>query len=215
MYSKCFPIPWSVTLSVCIIITPYIGTYRSPPFLSCLVARICLCTVKPFDSAMERVALEAFFNSTGGKHWIDSPGNGWLHDPCHCQWTRVTCVDEKACDDSPVIEIENTVMVFNAIARFQQWYPTPLSGVLPSWNGDPGQGALPHLQNLDLEGPPINLNNGQGSNVRVANPLLTGTLPDAWGNMVQLTSLQMGNLNLEGTLPKSWGNMTAMEKMDL
>ena len=106
-------------------------------------------------------------------------------------------------------------MVFNSITRIQQWYSTPLSGVLPSWNGDPRQGALPHLQNLDLEGPPIPSNAGQASNVPVANPLLTGTLPDAWGNMVQLTSLQMGNLNLEGTLPKAWGNMTEMKTMDL
>ena len=114
----------------------------------------------PYDFAQERVALEALYNATGGEHWSDSPANGWLVNPCHCQWVDVICFNPKACDDSPV----------GAVVRQTD---KNLTGVLPSWNGDPGQGALPQLEVISLRD----------------NPGLTGTLPDSWGGMKEMTTL--------------------------
>jgi hypothetical protein len=132
----------------------------------------------PYDFAQERVALEALYNATGGEHWSDSPANGWL-GPCHCRWVGVFCINPKACDDSPVY----------VIGRQHD-----LTGVLPSWNGDPGQGALPQLQQLYL----------------TENPGLTGTLPETWGNMTKIMYLDLVTNNLDGSLPESWGGMTKM-----
>ena len=137
-----------------------------------------------YDYAQERVALEALYNATGGKHWTDSPGNGWLNGSCHCQWAHVQCINKLACNESPVKKIQVRVK---------------LVGTLPSWNGDPDQGGLPHLQVLKL-------NN---------NPRLTGSLPEAWGDMTEMTRLTLHKNNLTGSLPEAWGNMTKLLRLEI
>ena len=143
----------------------------------------------PFDSAQERVALEAFFNATGGEHWEDSPGNGWLRDRCHCRWVGVQCYNRAACDDSPVA----------GVYRQSDQTDKNLRGVLPSWNGDPSHGALPQLQVLGITN----------------NPGLTGTLPEAYGKMTQMMYLILNDNRLNGTLPEAWGEMTKMIHLSL
>jgi hypothetical protein len=145
----------------------------------------------PSDFAQERVALEALYNATGGAHWSDSATNGWL-GPCHCTWTDVTCANAKACDDSPVYAVIRQAPIENGHGK-------NLTGVLPSWNGDPGQGALPHLQHLGF----------------TENPGLTGTLPEAWGDMVEMHTLALYSNLLDGPLPEAWGNMTKMAVLQL
>ena len=140
----------------------------------------------PSAFAQERVALEALYNATGGKHWSDSPANGWLSGPCHCQWTDVDCANETACNNSPVIAV---------VRQFDK----NLVGVLPSWNGDPGQGALPQLQTLAL----------------THNPGLTGSVPITWGSMVQMTVLYLAKNKLNGTLPASFGEMKQITNLEL
>jgi hypothetical protein len=98
----------------------------------------------------------------------------------------VYCINVTACDDSPVYGVVRQT-------------GKNLTGVLPSWNGDHGQGALPKLQVLAL----------------TDNPGLTGTLPDAWGGMTEMTKLYLYKNNLDGSLPASWGGMTKMTTLYL
>jgi hypothetical protein len=110
--------------------------------------------------AGERVAQEALYNATDGAHWSDSLTNKWL-GPCHCQWVGVTCLTKQSCDNSPVYQVNRQ--------------SKNLTGVLPSWNGDPGQGALPQLQVLLL----------------FSNPGLTGTLPETYEKMPDMQQLNL------------------------
>ena len=140
-------------------------------------------------STEERVALKAFYRATGGEHWTDSSTNGWL-GRCYCQWVGVDCCnnpDPRGCGCEG--------QVINIVRETDK----NLTGVLPSWNGDPGQGALPHLGLLALS----------------QNPGLTGTLPEVYGEMVEMTSLQLYANNHTGTLPESYGKMTKMTSMPL
>ena len=130
-----------------------------------------------------RVALEALYNATGGENWTDSPGNGWLKGACHCRWAGLICVDGATCPDSPVVALG-----WNSEAG------NNLVGTLPLWNGDPEQGALPHLQELQLPG----------------NPGLTGQLPEVWGKMTNIEIMVLNNNNFVGSLPAAWGKMTKM-----
>ena len=138
-----------------------------------------------FDFAQDRVALAALYNSTGGEHWADSPGNRWLRDSCHCRWVGVSCLEKSACDESPVIEIERS--------------GKNLTGVLPSWSGDPGQSALPQLQRLTL----------------TDNPGLTGSIPETWGDMAQMRRVWLYHNNLVGTLPGAFATMTQMRELQV
>ena len=79
--------------------------------------------------AQERAGLVALYNATAGEQWSDSSTNGWLHDACHCQWTGVRCLNESACDDSPV---------YGVVRQGGKG----LVGTLPSLNGDPSEGGV-------------------------------------------------------------------------
>ena len=139
-----------------------------------------------YDHAQERVALEALYNATGGAHWTDSPGNGWLKGSCHCRWAGVYCANGAACPDSPVVQLG-----WNSLEN--------LVGTLPSWNSNSGQGALPKLQVLALS----------------SNPGLSGALPEAYGTMSQMTSLLLYNNSLEGSLPSTYGKLVQMADLEL
>jgi hypothetical protein len=159
--------------------------------------------------AMDWVALSALFNATGGENWTDAPSNGWLLRPCHCQWVGVTCSNATACDDSAVVEIERR--------------NKNLAGVLPSWNGDLDQGALPQLRTLVLTDNPGltgNLPETWGSMVQIRkmwlfNNSLAGGLPEAFGKMAQITTLQLYDNLLEGALPEAYGNLSQMAALDV
>ena len=79
--------------------------------------------------AQERAGLVALYNATGGEHWSDSSTNEWLHNTCHCQWAGVHCLNESACDDSPV---------YGVVRRGGKG----LVGTLPSLNGDPSESGV-------------------------------------------------------------------------
>ena len=98
----------------------------------------------------------------------------------------MNCLNERACDDSPVYEVIRQTNI-------------NLTGVLPSWNGDPGQGALPQLQKLYISD----------------NPGLTGTLPEAWGDMTKMTYLVLNTNRLNGSLPEAWGDMVKLKLLYL
>jgi hypothetical protein len=208
--------------------------------------------------ATERVALEALYNATGGKHWSDSPSNGWLIDPCQCNWVGVicttsagpgecwqaytpdyynyptcsgyagvgyTCVGDYCSAIGPqgtpgscakfvpradavdpltgkctgTSGPANRKCHEGPVSRIDRQSGKNLTGVLPSWNGDPGQGALPQLQELLITN----------------NPGLTGTLPESYGDMEEINYLNLANNNLEGPLPKAWDKMTKMQNLDL
>ena len=77
------------------------------------------------NSAAERRALEALYESAGGRGWVFSENrqNNWGEGDCHCQWTGVTCMDKRACSASPVVKID----LSGAFAN----YGMNASGMLP------------------------------------------------------------------------------------
>ncbi|KAL3145840.1 hypothetical protein ABBQ38_015212 [Trebouxia sp. C0009 RCD-2024] len=44
---------------------------------------------------------------------------------------------------------------------------------------------------------------------------LTGTLPEAWGQLSELENMDLGMNSLSGPIPGSWSNLTQLENMDL
>ena len=110
------------------------------------------------NSAAERRALEALYESAGGRGWVFSENrrNNWGEGECHCQWTDVTCMDKTACSASPVVKIDFSGAFAN--------YGMNASGTLPG----SVFAELTQLQHLALSG----------------NPRLSGTLPATWATMI-------------------------------
>ena len=153
-----------------------------------------------YDFAQERVALEALYNATGGEHWSGSVGaHQWFHSPCYCNWNGVICFNYSACDNSPVIGIKLDRQVPSIGTIINPHDGDNLVGTLPSWNGDPDQGALPRLKIL----------------VITANPRLTGTIPEAYGDMAEMTLMMMSNNSLSGSMPGSFGKMGKLDRLYL
>ena len=52
--------------------------------------------------AAERAALDELYNATGGPWWVLNGPNNWRTEPCHCNWTGVSCDtadDGAGCDE--------------------------------------------------------------------------------------------------------------------
>ena len=90
--------------------------------------------------------------------------NNWAKGSCHCQWTDVTCLDNNACSDSPVVKIDFTGTFDN--------YGMNVSGTLPVGSHF---AVLSELQYLWLTG----------------NPRLSGSLPESWANMTKMQQLYL------------------------
>ena len=141
------------------------------------------------NSAAERRALEALYESAGGPGWVFEYGlpNNWRKGQCHCQWTSVLCRNRTACNDSPVVAVK----LFGPFHN----YGLNASGTLPG----PVFAGLTELEYLGLAG----------------NPHLSGSLPAAWGRLTAMRVLALRSNHLSGSLPEAWANMSKMRMLAL
>jgi len=136
--------------------------------------------------ASERQALVELYDATGGSHWKNS--SGWLTgDPCADSWYGIFCNSAR----THVVEV----------------FPNPrdsgnkMQGEIPAsfWTDLP---ELVHIY-LSNDHPP-----GWSS--------LTGTLPDAVGQLTQLKCLYLSHAGkLTGTLPASMSNLEQLQGLFL
>jgi Leucine-rich repeat (LRR) protein len=146
--------------------------------------------------ASDRLALEAFFKSTGGEGWYEK--EGWMTDAELGNWYGVT-VDA----EGRVIKLELS--------------ENGLAGPLPS-----DMQQLSALQRLDLShnaltGPiPAELGQlGALTGLDLADNQLSCPVPAALGQLRALTKLFLDGNQLSGPIPAELGQLAALEFLNL
>ena len=150
---------------------------------------------------LEREALVALYESTGGLTWRGwKEDGGWLEgDPCEDAWFDVTC-------DSVTGSVTELNLEYN-----------DLKGTIPTEIGN-----LQALEKLslafnDLTGTiPTEIGNLQAlEGLDLDSNDLTGTIPTEIGNLQSLEGLDLHFNKLFGTIPTEIGNLQALEKLNL
>ena len=151
---------------------------------------------------LEREALVALYESTGGLTWRGwKEDGGWLEgDPCEDAWFDVTC-------DSVTGSVTELNLEYN-----------DLKGTIPTEIGN-----LQALEKLslafnDLTGTiPTEIGNLQSltGGLSLAFNDLTGTIPTEIGNLQALEGLDLDSNDLTGTIPTEIGNLQSLEGLDL
>ena len=153
-------------------------------------------TAPPDGYEVDRAALVALYNATGGTHWARR--DGWLTGRPVGEWYGVTTDGN------------------GRTVRLDLSY-NQLTGEIP-----PGLANLANLRGLDLsnnqltgEIPPglANLANLRG--LDLSNNQLTGEIPPELGNLANLDVLDLSNNQLTGEMPHELGNLTNLDVLDL
>jgi hypothetical protein len=180
-----------------------------PVFLGGLLAVMVSAVPKCLQAAIpviERQALIAFYESTGGDNWDNN--DGWKHPPLEsdgfalrgteCAWHGVVC---DASATVTWIELINNNLV-GVIPADLENLPNlahlllgsnHLSGSIP-----PELGNLTDMKQFGLDGND-----------------LTGSIPPELGNLAELSSLHLGWNQLTGVIPPELGNLSALISLDL
>jgi Leucine-rich repeat (LRR) protein len=138
---------------------------------------------------IERDALIALYNSTGGANWTTN--TGWLGDVgTECDWYGVTCggsgIDNLNLSRNNLVgTIPAELGSLSNLTTLNLW-DNQLSGSIPSELGN-----LTNLTQLVL-----------GSNS------LSGSIPAELGNLTNLTELYLYTNSLSGSIPAELGNLT-------
>ncbi|MCY4157030.1 MAG: Ig-like domain-containing protein [Gammaproteobacteria bacterium] len=175
----------------------------------------------PSESAADRAALVAFYESAGGDNWVNR--SNWLSDAPISEWHgvwvdpqsgRVVNIDLNNNNlEGPVSpRIGELTGLTELILTFNK-----LSGSLP-----PELGQLENLEDLrvavnDFSGAiPVELANLAGlTNLSLAQNKLSGPIPPQLGNLANLKELRLGRNNLSGPIPPELGNLSQLESLYL
>ena len=150
-------------------------------------------------SQIERDALIAFYNATGGENWLSSTGENWNTSAPVSTWVGVTTTGNKV-----------TRLVRQSVG---------LSGQIPETIGNLTnlEGLYIGLGDLDLIGP-IPESIGNLINLRFLwfqGTGMSGELPESIGNLVNLQELRCIGNNFYGPIPESIGNLTQLSNLGL
>ena len=168
----------------------------------------------------DRLALEAFYDATGGPGWsqrtnwktsaalgewhgVETDANGWvisldlsrnnLSGPLPTALGHLTRLERLDLSRNNLSGPIPTVLGQLATLERLDLWGNNLSGSIPAELGD-----LVHLELLDLD------ENG-----------LSGSIPAELGDLVHLELLDLDENNLSGPIPAELGNLTRLERLDL
>lgn len=162
-------------------------------FMSFLVVASMVMAQVP---QIERDALMALYNGTGGAAWNNN--TNWLGAAgTECTWHGVGCGDGHV----------------TSLGLFSN----NLVGALPSELGDLGALVTVWLYSNHLNGAiPPEIGNLSGlRNLKLASNQLTGDIPLEIGNLSSLEVFMAGSNQLSGTLPSTIGNLTSLQTLSL
>ncbi|NJO17175.1 MAG: choice-of-anchor D domain-containing protein [Thioploca sp.] len=173
-------------------------------------------------------ALIAFYNSTDGLNWNDSPSNNWNATNTPCNWTGVICtgghVTKIERNDKNLIgtipsQLQNLTQLTHLFLPVNQ-----LSGPIPSELGNLTQLESLFLPHNNLSGSiPSTLGNLRNLKELVLGDLgwyprsnnLNGSIPSTLGNLIQLKTLNLSGNQLSGFIPNELGNLIHLDSLDL
>lgn len=155
-----------------------------------------LCDSQTEIPVAECMALEDFYQATGGENWIDH--SGWMETVTPCSWFGVLC------QTGHVVGIwfdygnnlrgylPATIGEMKSV-RYLKLQDNQLGGSIP-----PGIGSLPEMVAMDL-----------------SHNLLEGSIPDELWNLQNLQYLDLGHNRLSGGLSPAVGNLTGLTFLNL
>ena len=163
-----------------------------------VVVTLCTATVQAAIPAVERDALTALYDSTGGANWTDN--TGWLGEPgTECHWHGVTCGSG-----------ETTVTGIH-LAR------NHLEGSIPPEIGNLTNLETLNVQNNRLEGS-IPKEIGYLSNLQrlvIRWTDVGGQIPNTIGNLANLEILDLYHNRFSGPVPPGIGNLEELDTLFL
>ena len=174
---------------------------------------------------LEREALVALYESTGGLTWRGwKEDGGWLEgDPCEDAWFDVTCDSVTGSVTELNLEYNDLKGTIPTEIGNLQWLEklslafNDLTGTIPTEIGN-----LQALEGLDLDSNdltgtiPTEIGNFQALEALYLNENdLAGTIPTEIGNLQALEELDLEGNDLRGTIPTEIGNLQALEKLNL
>jgi DNA-binding SARP family transcriptional activator/Leucine-rich repeat (LRR) protein len=171
-------------------------TPTNTPEATVLIETIVPTNTQPSYPLLEREALVALYNSTGGKDWTVS--EGWNSDDTHCNWYGVKCSDD--------------------IVTKLQLPNNNLRGDLPDQINNLSNLAVLDLRENELTGGiPTTLGTLEKlAELNLSYNHLEGKIPPELGNLKNLVSLSVkGNAGLIGTIPPELGNLRALRLLAL
>jgi len=171
-------------------------------------------------TAMDRAALVALYNATGGANWGDN--TNWLSDKPLDEWHGVTTDDNGRVAELNLGGNELSGTIPSALGNLTNLTElnlrdNQLTGTIP-----PELGNLSNLEELwlghnQLSGTiPSEL--GKLSNLihlAITHTPLSGSIPSALGNLTNLEILWLNNNDLSGTIPTELGNLTNLINLRL
>ncbi|MCY3855537.1 MAG: Ig-like domain-containing protein [Rhodospirillales bacterium] len=176
--------------------------------------------IRPPESAADRAALVALYESAGGDNWVNR--TNWLSDEPMAEWYGIQIGDDgrvvaialgnNGLEGSipPEIDeltaLEELSMGFNKFSgglpaelgnltnlRRLSLYDNRFSGTIPR-----GIASLPNLVHLSLGG-----------------NMLSGPIPEEFGAQNSLEHLILRSNELSGTIPEELGNLTGLQTLNL
>ena len=141
--------------------------------------------------ALERAALIALYNSTGGDTWTNN--SGWKTPPLHGDGFALPGTEGSWYGVGVSGGHVTTITFPNVIVNGNYVQPNNLVGPLP-----PELGNLTQLTNLSLGG-----------------NHLSGNIPAEIGNLAQLQQLQLLDNQLSGSIPAELGSLSNLEFLEL
>jgi hypothetical protein len=185
MHKSGFPHAYSVLIGLLVISLSLIGCDPAP--------EICQ---RIWDVPRDEcIALQGFFESTGGPGWKGS--RGWLVDENVCRWYGVKCEAGRvigiALNFNDLTGNLNYDLSNLASLKLLSLYYNELEGRLPDWLG-----AMDALEVLILH-----------------NNHIDGPIPVGFRSMRSLRVLDLDRNNLSGALPASLGDLEALHTLKL
>ncbi len=195
--------------------------------------------------AIEREALVALYNATGGDNWTDN--TNWLGaEGTECTWFGVTCHDDE--DNLRHLSLRNNNLIgtippeLGNLVRPQtiELSINQLTGEIPQELGTltglgrlllssnqltgeipPELGNLANVQDLFLDGneltriPPELGNLARLRRLFLTENQLTGEIPSELGNLQDLRSLQLAVNRLSGEIPAELSSLASLDFLSL
>ncbi len=171
------------------------------------------------DSAVDRAALVALYNATGGANWDNN--TNWLSPAPMSVWYGVTVAGGRVIElhlgDNELTGTMPTELGHLANLRELWLYSNELTGAIPAELGN-----LANLQELwlssnELTGTiPTELGNlAELQILRLSINQLTGAIPSELGNLANLRELEVDSNRLTGAIPSELGSLANLEELRL
>ena len=160
-------------------------------------------TVKIVNAATDKLALEAFYDATGGDNWT-----------VNTNWKSATlpagCGDENrasGCWHAVNTDAAGRVTKLNFLFTGDVNSPNNFIGSLPAALGD-----LSRMTHFYIAARTFGVSERSHPEL---NHLLTGGIPAELGNLRSLTTLHFGGTNLSGEIPAEIGTLPALSELTL